>query len=165
MGALAIFLDTGVLYALHDTADVHHLDAAAIVLHALRGKWGSPYFGSYVTVETTLMLKSRLGWAAARAFPGSVKEMGARELVVDEETHRKALGMFAEGKRELSVTDAASVLLMYALGIGAFATFDSRSFGGGAQEVVGDGYSEELSDREKEEVDRFSRAGAKGPAR
>ena len=157
---MAIFLDTGVLYALHDTADVHHLDASAIVLHALRGKWGSPYLSSYVTVETTLMLKSRLGWAAARAFPNPVKEMGLKELVVDEETHGRALAMFAEGRRELGLTDATSVLFMDALGIGAFATFDRRRFGRLAQDVVGEGYSKSLSDEERDEVARFSKAGA-----
>lgn len=159
---MAIFLDTGVLYALYDSADAHHLDASSIVMHALRGKWGSPYLSSYVSVETTLMLKSRLGWAAARAFPNSAKEMGLRELVVDEVTHGRALTMFAEGKRELSVTDAASVLLMDALGIGTFATFDRRSFGRIAQEVVGEGYSKALSEAEREEVARFSTAGAPG---
>ena len=149
---MAIFFDTGVLYALHDTSDRHHLDATAIALHALKGKWGSPYLSSYVTLETTLLLKSRLGWAAARAFPGLVKEMGLRELAVDEETHRKAVTMFVGGERELSLTDAASVVLMDSLGIKTFATFDRRSFGRLEQGVVGEGYSRALSGEERKEA-------------
>ena len=126
-------------------------------MHALQGKWGSAYLSNYVTVETTILLRSRLGDGPARSLPGSVKEMGMRELVVDEETHAKATAMFATGDGDLSLTDSASLLLMSSLGIGNFATFERRSFGRMSQEVVGPGYSAGLSGEEMDRVVKFSK--------
>ena len=149
---MAVFFDTGVLYALHDRADSRHLDAAAISFHALTGKWGSPYTSNYVTIETTLLLKSRLGWGSARRFPASARRMGLKELVVDEESHAKALEMFEGGKRDLSLTDAVTLLLVNSLVIGTLATFDRRSFARIKETVVGAGYATSLTDKERNRV-------------
>jgi len=166
---LAVFFDTGVLYSLHDKADSRHLDAAAISFHALTGKWGSPYTSNYVTVETTLLLKSRLGPGPARLFPGHARRMGLKELVVDEESHRKALEIFEKGSRDLSLTDAATHILVDSLEIGTLASFDRRSFGPIKGTIVGAGYASSLTDAESDRLaeleagtSRSSSSGSEG---
>jgi uncharacterized protein len=154
---MALFFDTGVLYAIYDRADAHHLDASALTLHALKGKWGGAYTSNYVTVETTLLLKSRLGWDLARAFPASTKKMGMKELVVDEGTHARAIEIFQRPGEELSLTDASTLVLMDELGIGTLATFDGRSFRRHHTDAVGPGYWSGLSDRERQEVEKLEK--------
>jgi predicted nucleic acid-binding protein len=149
---MSLFFDTGVFYALLDRGDDLHPDASAINFHAQKRKWGALYTSNYVTLETTLLLKARLGWKAARALPGVMRRLGVRELMVDEETHRKALESFESGGRELSLTDAATSILTDILKVRTIATFDRRSFGGSRLEVVGTGYAGTLSPEESKEV-------------
>jgi len=65
---MAILIDTGVFYALLDRGDMDHLDAVAVMAHTLEGKFGKAYTTDYVVLETTLLLKSRLGAEAVKAM-------------------------------------------------------------------------------------------------
>ena len=67
---MAILIDTGVFYALLDKGDANHLDAVAVVAHTLEGEFGKAYTTDYVVLETTLLLKSRLGAEAVEAMIG-----------------------------------------------------------------------------------------------
>ena len=87
---------------------ISSLDALAINYHAQQRKWGALYTSNYVTLEATLLLKARLDWKAARAFPGVMRRLGVRELMVDEDTHRKALESFESRGRDLSLTYEAT---------------------------------------------------------
>jgi predicted nucleic acid-binding protein len=108
-------------------------------------------------IETTLLLKSRLGARTARAFPRFVKESGIGQIHVDEAIHERALERFSldEG---LSLTDAATVEIISRLRIGTLATYDERSFTKYAKDIVGRGSWERLTAQEQREAEEIDRA-------
>jgi predicted nucleic acid-binding protein len=145
---VAVLIDTGVLYALYDTSDSHHLDSVAVVLHALEGKWGRVFVTNYISLESTLLINARLGPTVARALPKFVQESGVSEIVIEEDLHKKSLALFLSDDR-LSLTDAATTVLVDVLNVGTLATFDVRSFSKRAAMIKGAGYWEALSEEEK----------------
>jgi len=48
-------------YALLDKGDANYMDALAIVAHVLEGKFGKAVTTDHVILETTLLLKARIG--------------------------------------------------------------------------------------------------------
>jgi len=154
---MAILIDTGVFYALLDKGDVNHLDAVAVMAHTLEGKFGKAYTTDYVVLETTLLLKSRLGAEVVKAMIDFLNESGISILVVDEPIFRKALKLLIEMPERLSLCDAASVMLIRELNIGVLASFDLRSFSGLVANIIGGkGYHTSLSDEEKKRVEQLS---------
>ena len=153
---MAILIDTGVFYALLDKGDVNHLDAVAVMAHTLEGKFGKAYTTDYVILETTLLLRSRLGAEAVKAMMDFLNRSGISILVVDEPIFRKAVGLLIEMPERLSLCDAASVVLTRELNIRTLASFDLRSFSGLVAHIVGKGYYVSLSDEEREKVRQLS---------
>ena len=160
---MTAFLDTGVLYGALDMSDERHMDAVSLVYHALKGRWGAVYTSNYVVVEATLLLASRVGRPAARAVPRFLGRSGFRELLVDKETHARAVELFAKDDR-LSLTDASSVLLMNVVGAKTAMSFDERSLGGRDFVVVGTGHWDAMTDEEKEEIRFLENPGRRPPA-
>ena len=152
---MAILIDTGVFYALLDKGDVNHLDAVAVMAHTLEGKFGKAYTTDYVVLETTLLLKSRLGAEAVKAMIDFLNRSGISILVVDEPIFRKALELLIEMPERLSLCDAASVVLIKELNIRTLASFDLRSFSGLVANIIGKGYYASLSDEEKKRVEQL----------
>ena len=62
----------------------------------LEGKIGKAYTTDYVILETTLLLKSRLGAEAVEAMVDFLNRSGISILVVDEPIFRKALELLIE---------------------------------------------------------------------
>ena len=154
---MAILIDTGVFYALLDKGDVNHLDAVAVMAHTLEGKFGKAYTTDYVILETTLLLKSRLGAEVVKAMIDFLNKSGISILIVDEPIFRKALELLIEMPERLSLCDAASVVLIRELNIGVLASFDLRSFSGLVANIIGKGYYyTSLSDEEKKRVEQLS---------
>jgi len=153
---MTILIDTGVFYALLDKGDVNHLDAVAIMVHTLEGKFGRAYTTDYVVLETTLLLRSRLGPEAVKAVVDFLEKSGIAILIVDEPIFRRALKLLVEMPERLSLCDAAIVVLMEELGIRLLASFDLRSFSGLVPNIIGKGYFASLSDEEKARVKRLS---------
>ncbi len=122
---VAVLVDTGVLYAIYDTSDSHHNDSIALMLHALGGRWGKVFTTNYIVLESTLLLGARRTRAVARALPRFVASSGVTEIVVDKGLHAKALELF-QSEESLSLTDAASTLLIGILSINTLFTFDRR---------------------------------------
>ena len=88
---MSIFIDTCISYALLDRGDVNHLDSIAIMIHILKGKFGRAYTSDYVVLETTLLLRSKLGVEAAKAMMNFLNKSGIAVLIVDEPILRKHL--------------------------------------------------------------------------
>jgi len=154
---MTILIDTGIFYALLDKGDVNHLDAVAVMIHTLEGKFGRAYTTDYVVLETTLLLKSRLSAEAAKAMVDFLDRSGISTLIVDEPILRKSLKLLVKIPERLSLCDAASIVLIEDLGIGVLASFDLKSFSGLVANIIGKGYYASLSDEEKKRVKRLSR--------
>jgi len=102
---MTILVDTGVFYALLDKGDVNRLDAVAAMAHALEGKFGKAYTTDYL--ETTLLLKSRLGAEAVKTMIDFLNRSGISILVVDEPIFRKALELLIGKPRGLSESEGS----------------------------------------------------------
>lgn len=153
---MTILIDTGIFYALLDKGDVNHLDAVAVMIHTLEGKFGRAYTTDYVVLETTLLLKSRLSAEAAKAMVDFLDRSGISTLIVDEPILRKSLKLLVKIPERLSLCDAASIVLIEDLGIGVLASFDLKSFSGLVANIIGKGYYASLSDEEKKRVKQLS---------
>lgn len=153
---MAILIDTGVFYALLDKGDVNYLDAVAVMTHTLEGKFGKTYTTDYVILETTLLLKSRLGIEAVEAMIDFLNRSGILILVVDEPIFRKALKLLIEMPKRLSLCDAAIIVIIEELDIRTLASFNLRSFSGLVANIIGKGYYASLSDKEKERIKQLS---------
>ena len=154
---MTILIDTGIFYALLDKGDVNHLDAVALMIHTLEGKFGKAYTTDYVILETTLLLKSRLSVEAVKAMVDFLDRSGISTLIVDEPILRKSLKLLVKMPERLSLCDAASIVLIEDLGIGVLASFDLKSFSGLVANIIGKGYYVSLSDEEKKRVKQLSR--------
>jgi len=154
---MTILIDTGIFYALLDKGDVNHLDAVAVMIHTLEGKFGKAYTTDYVILETTLLLKSRLSAEAVKAMVDFIDRCGISTLIVDESILRKSLKLLVKMPERLSLCDAASIVLIEDLGIGVLASFDLKSFSGLVANIIGKGYYASLSDEEKKRVKQLSR--------
>ena len=149
---MSIFINTCIFYALLDRGDVNHLDSIAIMTHILKGKFGRAYTSDYVVLETTLLLRSRLGVEAVKAMINFLKGSGIAVLIVDEPIFKEAFKLLVEKPEQLSLCDAASIILMKKLDIKVLASFDLRSFRGLVPNIIGKGYYVSLSDVEKKHI-------------
>jgi len=149
---MSIIIDTGVFYALLDRGDINHLDALAIMVHTLDGRFGKAFTTDYIVLETTLLLKARIGVDAVKAILGFLEESGITVIVIDEVTFRKSLKILLKNPEILSLCDAATLSLIEELNIETLATFDLRSFSSYTVNIVGKGYFSTLNKEEKERI-------------
>ena len=122
---MAIFVDTSALYAVLDTADPNHGNAALAWIGLLdRGE--DLITTNYVVVETVALLQSRHGFGVARRFVEDV--LPEIEVVwVDEALHATLFAAWlAAARRSLSVVDCASFAVMRARGVRHAFAFDQH---------------------------------------
>lgn len=81
-----------------------------------------------------------------------LSESGIRTIVSRQEYHESALDTYRRNFLRLSLCDAATIVVMNALGVEAIASYDERSFKEVAKEVRGIGYHESLSKEEQARV-------------
>lgn len=129
-----VFLDTSGLYAVFDGDDSSH-QASAEAWNALLASEASLHTSNYVLVELTALLQRRLGSAAVEALAGYVLPW-VRVEWVDERVHEQALaGLLAVRRRDLSLVDSASFVIMRRSGIRRALTVD-RHFAQQGFEVI-----------------------------
>ncbi len=129
-----IFLDTSGLYAVFDAGDSSHA-AVAEVWRTLVDSSAPLHTSSYVLVELTALLQRRLGLGAVDALTSFVMPW-VNVSWVDDRTHDQALAaLLAAGKRDLSLVDCVSFVLMRRLGVRSVLTVD-RHFAGQGFAVV-----------------------------
>lgn len=117
-----IFLDTSAIYALADRSDPVHGVARQRFEALLRG--GEEVFThNYVLLESMALLQGRLGLRAALNL---AEDTRAFEIEwVDGATHHEAVRHLARsGRREISLVDQVSFLLMRRQGIQVALAFD-----------------------------------------
>ncbi len=119
-----IFVDTAAFYALADAADPNHA-AARATLEQLRIADAALVTHEYVLVEATALIQRRLGLTALRQFVDGLLPV-IEVIWVDAHLHAEAReALLAAGRREVSLVDWTSFLLMRRLGIAQAFTFDA----------------------------------------
>jgi predicted nucleic acid-binding protein len=113
---VSAFVDTSALYALLVRDDRHHRKVAA-EFGRLVQSGRALYTSNYVLIETVALLQSRYGLAAVRDVQESILPL-LRVHWVREETHRRAMDrLLREDRRQLSLVDCTSFLVMEGEGI------------------------------------------------
>jgi len=120
---IRVFLDTSAILALLNPKDEHH-GRARRVFESLRAREAGLVATSYVLVETYALICSRLGLAAVRAFRSDWVPL-VDVVWVDPETHEAGLDLLLERKRrDLSLVDAVSFIVMRRRGLEHAFAFD-----------------------------------------
>ena len=149
---MSIFIDTGIFYALLDEEDINHMDALAIMTHILEGRFGKAVTTDYVILETTLLLKARIGPEVVKSFLDFLEESGITTIIVDKDVFEKTLKLVKKRPENLSICDAATLTIIEDWNINNLATFNLRSFKNLTENIVGKGYFNTLTNREKEKI-------------
>ena len=120
---MTIFVDTSAFYAIVDDRDPNH-DRARSALGSLVGADAPLTTHEYVVVETTALVQRRLGLAALRRFVDDLLPL-VEITWVDETLHGEAReALLAAGRRNVSLVDWTSFLVMRRLGVRRAFTFD-----------------------------------------
>jgi predicted nucleic acid-binding protein len=120
-----VFVDTSALYAVFDGDDAFHAAAA----EAWRGLLASDvplHTSSYVLVELQALLQRRLGLAAVDALMTYVAPF-VNVAWIDERVHAQAMAaVLGARKRDVSLVDHASFIIMRKLGVRTALTIDEH---------------------------------------
>lgn len=129
---MSILVDTGVLYAHHDTDAARHDDAAAFMNALLDGTYGQPYVTDYVYDETVTLTLKRMGqFSAAKTIGDRIRGAGNfpavfELLFIGRSNFLDVVATFEQyPDQDLSFTDASLVAIAEAKDIDAIASFDS----------------------------------------
>jgi predicted nucleic acid-binding protein len=128
---VTVLVDTGVLYAEHDTDATRH-EAAATALDAVYdGEFGQPYISDYIFDEAVTLARRRTG-SFEIALRLSDRLLGRERFPEAFELLRVSAGPFSDAMgvferyddQELSFTDATTVALAERHGIDRVLSFD-----------------------------------------
>jgi len=117
---LSLFIDTSVFYAAADSGDPRNGRAKEIL-----GGDESLVLSDHVLVECWLLIRTRMGRAAAQRFWHAARDGGARlEMVLPDDL--EAAWSIARGfeDQDFSLVDLTSFAVMLRLGIQRAASFD-----------------------------------------
>ncbi|KZN23341.1 twitching motility protein PilT [Haladaptatus sp. R4] len=139
---MSVFVDTGVLFAHHDTDAERHEQAVAAFDELLDGTYGQPYTSDYVLDEVVTLTRVRTGSfeaanTVARRILGEDSFPNVLELLhVEPDEVTAALETFRRYEdQNLSFTDASIIHLCESRGIDAVLSFDD-DFDGLIERVV-----------------------------
>lgn len=122
---MTVFVDTSALYALFDRDDDSHAASAAEWERLVKGDAALVTSG-FVLVETLALLQHRIGLDAVRAFQEDVYPLLRIEWVSETDFEAGAAGVLSAQRRELSLVDCVSFVLMRRLGIRRVFAFDQH---------------------------------------
>ncbi len=106
-----VFVDTSAFYALMDSSDKHHAEAAALWTSLIKEN-SRLLTTNYVVLETMALLQNRLGFDAASLWYGDVLSV-VEVLWANEYLHRLSFELWLSlGKRKLSLVDCVSFVAM-----------------------------------------------------
>jgi predicted nucleic acid-binding protein len=122
---MRVFADTSAFYAYLDKRDEHHSEAKQIFFSLLQSS-SEIYTSNYAIVETISLVQRRLGFEAVKGFVDFIIPFLDVHFV-DEELHLQGMETFLnEGKRNLSVVDCTSFVLMKQLELRKVFAFDKH---------------------------------------
>lgn len=125
-----IVLDSSFLVAYHNSRDVHHQAAAAIMADLLDDRWGRGLLLEYVFLEVVTVIMARRGREAAASVADVLLEARELELVPCSGLFLDAVETFRRQRdTRLSFVDAAIVNVALERADGIVATFDRELSG------------------------------------
>lgn len=120
---MSVFLDTSALLAVLDADDLSHARAREVWAELL-GRSEDLVSTNYVLVETFALVQHRLGLEAVRTFQEDVLPL-IRIYWVSEADHRAGVtALLTAGRRQLSLVDCVSFLVMRQLNLKTAFAFD-----------------------------------------
>ena len=118
-----IFLDTSAIFALADARDANHDQARQLFDQALR-TGQEILVHNYVVVESAALLQSRLGLNISLRFLDEAQAFHIHWISSTD--HQQAVALLNDrSKRELSLVDCVSFVVMRQFGVSEALTFDS----------------------------------------
>lgn len=119
-----IFVDTGAWYAVVDKKDPDHKQAESF----LKNNKTPLLTTNFIFDETVTLLRSRLGWSAARDFGQNLKLSSFVSMIgIRDEDQERAWQIFLKYKdQDYSFTDCTSFAVMERLKIDTAFSFDSH---------------------------------------
>jgi predicted nucleic acid-binding protein len=119
---LSVFVDTSAWYALASVGDQDHRSAQAVYRDLVERK-ERLVTTSYALAETMGLIQRRLGWRPLELFAAATHTVDV--VWIDRTRHREAETLlFARRRRAINIVDAASFVVMKALGIEDAFAFD-----------------------------------------
>jgi predicted nucleic acid-binding protein len=122
---MTVFVDTSAFYALLDGDDSNHAVAARQWERLLKGN-EVLFTSGFVLVETLALLQHRIGLEAVRAFLEDVYPLLAMEWVGESDFEAGAASVLSAQRKELSLVDCVSFVLMRRLGARRVFCFDQH---------------------------------------
>lgn len=113
---MTVFVDTSALYALFDRDDRGHADVAAAWTELLSGN-RVLVTSNYVLLETTALLQRRLGLAAVHDLDDRIVPLLRVQWITEPIHHRAMVRLRRTDRRDVSLVDCSSFLLMENAGI------------------------------------------------
>lgn len=122
---MRVFVDTSAFYALLDRDDKNHQRGKKVWNEIIDAGY-TLLTSNYVLVETFALLRSRLGFDAARGFQEDLVPILHVEFITAD-LHRLGIAaLLSASRRGLSLVDCVSFELMRDSGIKTAFTFDSH---------------------------------------
>jgi predicted nucleic acid-binding protein len=124
---MSLVVDTGVLYAQHDSDASRHESAQAAMEAVARGKYGRPSITEHIYDETVTLTQARTGrHSAARLVGEQLRERDLFRLLVTERAlFEAAVDVFERyDDHGLSFTDATTIALVEERDIDHVLSFD-----------------------------------------
>lgn len=128
---MAVFIDSGVFAAFHNTRDSNHARASQLIRETAAGNLGSAYTSDYVFDEavTLALVRTRrpeIALDVGKMILGELTEPFLAILRVNDTAFRKAWELFSRYiERGLNFTDCTSIALMETRNIENMVSFDS----------------------------------------
>ena len=122
---MSVFVDTSAFFAILDGDDANHPQAENRWLNLLSSELVL-VCSNYVLVESFALIQRRLGIEALRVFQEDILPLINVEWI-DEPTHLAGVtALLAVARKELSLVDCTSFVIMRKLGIKDAFTYDSH---------------------------------------
>jgi uncharacterized protein len=122
---MTVFVDTSALYALLDRDDRNHQRAAAAWRALVEGDDGL-VTSNYVVVETTALVQHRLGMKAVAALTRDLLPVMSVDFVSEADHREAAAAHLAAGRRQVSLVDQVSFVVMRRIGSETAFAFDAH---------------------------------------
>ena len=122
---MTVFVDTSAIHAISDDRDASHGEALKSWASLLESRT-EMVTTSYVLLETWALLQRRIGLSVLRAFERDIQPLLQIEWITPELHGVAAASVFAAGRRNLSLVDSVSFLVMRRRRIATAFTFDDH---------------------------------------